>query len=53
MGSQASLASTRFTRNLGRAPMQNSARAKARDAYHDFFTLLKDADPDISHPGRS
>jgi tetratricopeptide (TPR) repeat protein len=30
-----------------RAPLQPGALAKARNAYQDFFTLWKDADPDI------
>jgi hypothetical protein len=30
-----------------RAPLQPDALAKARAAYKDFFTLWKDADPDI------
>ena len=30
-----------------RAPLQPEALAKARGAYQDFFTLWKDADPDI------
>ncbi len=47
IGSLASLASMRFRRNLCRATIQNSARAKTKAAYQDFLTLWKDADPDI------
>jgi eukaryotic-like serine/threonine-protein kinase len=32
---------------LGRAFTQTGDLAKARIAYQDFFTLWKDADPDI------
>jgi hypothetical protein len=33
--------------NLGRAYAMQGDNAKARTAYQDFFTLWKDADPDV------
>jgi hypothetical protein len=33
---------------LGRAYVMTGHAAKARTAYQDFFTLWKDADPDIT-----